>query len=93
MFPSYDAIVGHCWEAWNRVADRPWRVMSIELWYWVQVTTRESWYCSQNYIPFGKERELLPRACNIFQINTYGYAQPRRGQRNMKQCEVTVSAG
>ena len=41
MFPSYDAIVGHCWEAWNRVADRPWRVMSIEPRYWVQVTSGE----------------------------------------------------
>ena len=28
---SYDAIVNHCCDAWNRLADQPWRVMSIGL--------------------------------------------------------------
>ncbi len=29
VFRSYDAIVDHCCYAWNQLADRPWRVMSI----------------------------------------------------------------
>ena len=35
-FASYDAIVGHCCDAWNKLADQPWRVMSIGLRDWAQ---------------------------------------------------------
>jgi len=31
---SHDAIVDHCCDAWNRLADQPWRVMSIGLCDW-----------------------------------------------------------
>lgn len=31
---SYDAIVDHCCDVWNRLADQPWRVMSIGLREW-----------------------------------------------------------
>ena len=31
VFVSYDATVDHCCEAWNRLAEQPWRVMSIGL--------------------------------------------------------------
>ncbi len=35
VFASYDAIVEHCCDAWNRLAEQPWRVMSIGLREWV----------------------------------------------------------
>ena len=34
IFQSYDDIVDHCCEAWNKVADQPWRIMSIGLRDW-----------------------------------------------------------
>ena len=34
VFASYDAIVDHCCDAWNRLADQPWRVMTIGLRDW-----------------------------------------------------------
>ena len=38
VFRTYDAIVGHCCQDWGRLAEPPWRVMSIELRSWAQVT-------------------------------------------------------
>ena len=29
VFTSYDAIVDLCGEAWNRLVDQPWRIMTI----------------------------------------------------------------
>jgi DDE superfamily endonuclease len=29
VFQSYGAIVDHCCDAWNRLVDQPWRIMSI----------------------------------------------------------------
>ena len=29
VFGSYDAIVDHCCHAWNRLADQPWRIMTL----------------------------------------------------------------
>jgi len=29
VFTSYDNIVDHCCEAWNKLIDQPWRIMSI----------------------------------------------------------------
>ena len=29
VFNSYDNIVDHCREAWNKLIDQPWRIMSI----------------------------------------------------------------
>ncbi|SEB06789.1 DDE superfamily endonuclease [Rubrimonas cliftonensis] len=29
VFSSYDDIVEHCCEAWNKLADQPWRIMTI----------------------------------------------------------------
>ena len=34
VFRSYDAILEHCCHAWNRLADQPWRVMSLGLRDW-----------------------------------------------------------
>jgi transposase len=34
VFQSYDAIVDHCCDAWNRLTDQPWRIMSIGLRNW-----------------------------------------------------------
>ena len=31
VFRSYDNIVDHCCEAWNKLTDQPWRIMSIGL--------------------------------------------------------------
>ncbi|MGH8702069.1 MAG: IS630 family transposase [Burkholderiales bacterium] len=29
VFNSYDAILDHCCEAWNKLVDQPWKIMSI----------------------------------------------------------------
>jgi hypothetical protein len=34
VFQSYEAIVDHCCDAWNRLVDQPWRIMSIGLRDW-----------------------------------------------------------
>ena len=34
VFASYMAIVDYCCDAWNGLADQPWRVMSIGLREW-----------------------------------------------------------
>ena len=34
VFNSYDDIVAHCCEAWNKLVDQPWRIMSIGLRDW-----------------------------------------------------------
>lgn len=34
IFKSYDDIVQHCCEAWNKLIDQPWRIMSIGLREW-----------------------------------------------------------
>ncbi len=34
VFKSYDNLVDHCCEAWNKLVDQPWRIMSIGLRQW-----------------------------------------------------------
>ena len=34
VFNSYDNLVDHCCEAWNRLVDQPWKIMSIGLREW-----------------------------------------------------------
>jgi transposase len=34
IFQSYDDLVDHCCEAWNKLIDQPWRIMSIGLRDW-----------------------------------------------------------
>jgi transposase len=34
VFKSYDDIVDHCCDAWNKLVDQPWRIMSIGLRNW-----------------------------------------------------------
>jgi transposase len=34
VFPSAEAVVDHCCDAWNRLVDQPWRIMSIGLRDW-----------------------------------------------------------
>jgi transposase len=34
VFASFDDIVDHCCEAWNKLVDQPWRIMSIGLRDW-----------------------------------------------------------
>ncbi len=36
IFSSYDALLGHCCEAWNKLVDQPWTIMSIALRDWAQ---------------------------------------------------------
>ena len=31
LFASYDDIVAHCCEAWNKLIDQPWRIISIKM--------------------------------------------------------------
>jgi len=34
VFESYDDIVGHCCDAWNKLTDQPWKIMSIGMREW-----------------------------------------------------------
>lgn len=34
VFTSYNDIVGHCCDAWNKLIDQPWTIMSIGLRDW-----------------------------------------------------------
>ena len=34
VFKSYDNIVDHCCDAWNKLVDQPWRIMSIGMRDW-----------------------------------------------------------
>ena len=34
VFKSYDDLVDHCCEAWNKLVEQPWRIMSIGLRQW-----------------------------------------------------------
>ena len=34
VFTSYDDILDHCCDAWNKLIDQPWRIMSIGLRGW-----------------------------------------------------------
>lgn len=34
IFNSYDDIVAHCCQAWNKLIEQPWRIMSIGLRDW-----------------------------------------------------------
>jgi transposase len=34
VFSSYDDLVDHCCDAWNKLVDQPWRIMSLGLRQW-----------------------------------------------------------
>ena len=34
IFKSYDDLVDHCCDAWNKLVNQPWRIMSIGLRHW-----------------------------------------------------------
>ena len=34
VFKSYDDLVDHCCDAWNKLVDQPWHIMSIGLRQW-----------------------------------------------------------
>ena len=34
VFKSYDDLVDHCCNAWNKLVDQPWRIMSLGLRQW-----------------------------------------------------------
>ena len=36
VFLSLEDIVGYCFEAWNKLTDQPWRIMSIGMRDWAQ---------------------------------------------------------
>ncbi len=36
VFQTHDDILDHCCEAWNKLVDQPWRIMSIGLRDWVE---------------------------------------------------------
>jgi transposase len=35
VFHSYDDIAAHCCEAWNKLTDRPWKIISVGMREWV----------------------------------------------------------
>jgi len=39
VFTSYDDIIDHCCEAWNKLVDRPWTIMSIGMRDWALFTS------------------------------------------------------
>jgi putative transposase len=43
VFKSYDDIVNHCCDAWNRLVDQPWKIISIGT-RDLSVLISESWY-------------------------------------------------
>jgi transposase len=36
IFKSYDDLLDHCCEAWNKLVDQPWRIMSIGIREWTK---------------------------------------------------------
>jgi putative transposase len=42
VFTSYDDIVDHCCEAWNKLVDRPWTIMSIGMCDWADHVHRHA---------------------------------------------------
>ena len=42
IFKSFDDIVDHCCDAWNKLIDQPWRIMSIGLRDWVYASCSPS---------------------------------------------------
>jgi hypothetical protein len=34
VFSAYENILDHCYDAWNRLVDQPWTIVSIGLRYW-----------------------------------------------------------
>jgi transposase len=34
VFKSYDDLLDHCCDAWNKLVEQPWRIMSIRLRQW-----------------------------------------------------------
>ena len=38
IFKSYDDIVDHCCFAWNNLVNQPWRIMSIGIRQWADVS-------------------------------------------------------
>ena len=34
VFKAYDDLVDHCCDAWRKLADQPWKIMSIRLRHW-----------------------------------------------------------
>jgi DDE superfamily endonuclease len=46
IFKSYNDILDHCYHAWNKLVDLPWKIMSIGLRDWAPVLVRETRYNS-----------------------------------------------
>ncbi len=45
IYKSYDDIVDHCCDSWNKLIDQPWRIMSIGLRDWAHgFYVSEGWY-------------------------------------------------
>ncbi len=36
VFKSHEEIVGHCCDAWNKLVEQPWRIMSLGLRDWAR---------------------------------------------------------
>lgn len=62
VFRSYDAIVDHCCDAWNRLVDQPWLIMSIGLRDRVDGFSSGSLGISSDYLIFAlwSPRVVLP---------------------------------
>src|SRR5262245_2269739 len=49
IFKSYDDLVDHCCEAWNKLVDEPWRIMSLGLRLWAHVRSPRGAVSSLRY--------------------------------------------
>jgi transposase len=60
VFKSYDDLVDHCCEAWNKLVDQPWRIMSIGL-RQTRASTQRIW----PFISSCPNFERHPRCCDV----------------------------
>ena len=44
IFTSYVDILGRCCEAWNKLVDQPWHIMSMGMRIGSRVMSRGTWY-------------------------------------------------
>ena len=63
---SYDDLVDHCCEAWNKLVDQPWRIMSIGLREWKRPFTPKNWSVAQGQErTFGSQSALVSLAYKL----------------------------
>ncbi len=83
VFKSYDDLVDHCCQAWNKLVDQPWRIMSIGLRQWahgfwpmgigISPLSRENGVISDRYSTQAKARTHRRRLSTLLSVNCADY--------------------